>query len=82
VFAVQAKKRRCGVKIQPLPESHYSPRVLAEIWGVSESTILRWFQDLEGVLKLGDESRNGKRVRREIRIPKSLAERVYEEKTR
>jgi hypothetical protein len=70
------------MKTPPLPEPHYSPRVLAEIWGVSESTILRWFQDLEGVLKLSRESRNGKRNRREIRIPKSLAERVYEERTR
>ena len=70
------------MKIQPLPEPHYSPRVLAEVWGISESTVLRWFQDLEGVLKLGEESNTGRRVRREIRIPRSLAQRIYEEKTR
>lgn len=65
-----------------LPEPHYSPRVLAEVWGVSESTVLRWFQDRPGVLKLGEESNNGRRCRREIRIPQSVAEAVYQEKTR
>jgi hypothetical protein len=69
------------MKAQPVPiDPHYSPRVFAELWGVSESTVLRWFQDLPGVLKIGKESKNGKRTRCEIRIPYSLANRVYSER--
>ncbi len=56
-------------------DRHYSTRFIAEWWGVSEKTVVREFQDREGVLKLGD-----KRV--ELRIPGTLAQKVYEEKTR
>ena len=66
----------------PLPEAHYSPRTLAECWNLNQSTVVRWFQDLPGVLKLAEESRNGKRTRCEIRIPASIAEKVYREKTK
>jgi hypothetical protein len=65
------------IKVDP----HYSPRFLAELWGIHESTVVRWFQDLPGVLKLSSPSKNGKRVRVELRIPWSLAMRVYREKT-
>jgi len=44
--------------------------------------VLRWFQDLEGVLKLRKQSQNGKRARVELRIPFSLAMLVYHERTR
>jgi hypothetical protein len=62
-------------------DQHYSPQFYAELWGVSRDTIVRWFQDLPGVLKL---SENGKRGRRrvELRIPFRLAMKVYEERTR
>jgi hypothetical protein len=63
-------------------DQHFSPRVYAELWGISESTVIRWFQDLPGVLKLSEPSRNGKRSRVELRIPYSLAMRVYREHTR
>jgi hypothetical protein len=63
-------------------DPHYSPRFYAELWGFSESTILRWFQDVKGVLKSSERSRNGRRTRVEIRIPYSLAMRVYEERTK
>jgi len=71
--------------MQPEPviiDPHYSPQFLAELWGVSESTVYRWFQDLDGVLKTGTPSKNGRRVRIELRIPWSLAMRVYREKTK
>ena len=70
---------------EPLPipvDPHYSPQFYAELWGMSVSTLLRWFQDMEGVLKLSNPSKNGKRTRVELRIPFSLAMRVYRERTR
>lgn len=68
--------------VQPVVvDPHYTPRFYAELWGLSESTVLRWFQDQPGVLKCG-EARRGHRTRVEIRIPFSLAMRVYNERTR
>jgi integrase len=32
-------------------DPHYTPRFYAELWGISESTVLRWFQDEPGVLQ-------------------------------
>ena len=67
----------------PIPiDPHYSPQFLAELWGMSPSSVVRWFQDLEGVLKLSKASTNGRRTRVELRIPFSLAMRVYRERTR
>lgn len=63
-------------------DQHYSPKFYAELWGISESTVLRWFQDRPGVLKCGEPRRNGRRTRVEIRIPYSLAMHVYQERTK
>ena len=63
-------------------DQHYSPHFYAELWGLSVSTIVRWFQDLDGVLKVSKPSKNGRRTRTELRIPFSLAMRVYRERTR
>jgi hypothetical protein len=60
-----------------LIDQHYSPQFYAELWGTSASTVVRWFQDLDGVLKLNKPPRNGKRTRVELRIPFSLAMREY-----
>jgi hypothetical protein len=71
--------------LQPVPieiDPHYSPHFYAELWGMSVSTILRWFQDMEGVLKLNKPAHNGRRSRVELRIPFSLAMREYRERTR
>jgi hypothetical protein len=73
------------LQTEPLPipiDPHFSPQFYAELWGLSASTILRWFQDLEGVLKVSQPSKNGKRTRVELRIPFSLAMAVYRERTR
>ena len=70
--------------LQPEPitiDPHYSPQFYAELWGTSPSTVVRWFQDLEGVLKLSKPARNGKRTRAELRIPFSLAMKVYRDHT-
>ena len=63
-------------------DPHYSPQFYAELWGLSRSTVMRWFQDVEGVLRLNEPSQNGKRSRVELRIPFSLAMRIYGERTR
>jgi hypothetical protein len=62
-------------------DPHYTPQFYAELWGTSTSTVVRWFEDREGVLKLSKPARNGKRTRVELRIPYSLAMRVYREHT-
>ncbi len=63
-------------------DPHYSVQFYAELWGMSPSTAVRWFQDVEGVVKLSKPSKNGKRTRVELRIPFSLAKRLYLEHTR
>ena len=71
--------------IQPEPiviDPHFSVQFYAELWGVSVSTVLRWFQDRDDVLRPGKPSRNGKRNRVELRIPFSVAMRVYREHSR
>ena len=33
----------------PIPiDPHFSPSFYAELWGISVSTVVRWFQELEG----------------------------------
>lgn len=65
---------RIATEPQPVAiDPHYSPQFYAELWGTSASTIARWFQDMEGVLKLSKPAKNGKRSRVELRIPYSLA---------
>lgn len=64
-----------------LIDPHFSSRFYAELWGISDSTVNRWFQD-EPALKLSQPSKNGKRRRVELRIPYSLAMRVYHKRTR
>ena len=60
-------------------DPHYPTGFYSELWGVSQKTVERWFQDRDDVLKVGKESR-GKRTRIEIRIPWSVADKVYREK--
>lgn len=62
-------------------DQHYSPLFYAELWSVSPSTVIRWFQDMEGVLKLSTPAKHGKRARVEIRIPFSLAMAEYRKRT-
>ena len=63
-------------------EKHFSPAFYAELWGLSYSTILRWFQDKPGVLKMGSEAGRGRRTRAELRIPFSAAMKEYAERSR
>ena len=63
-------------------DQHYTPQFYAELWGMSASTVVRWFQDKEGVLKLRKATKNGKRSRIELRIPYSLALQEYRKRTK
>lgn len=63
-------------------ERHFSPRTLAEMWGFSEDTIVRWFEEETGVLKAGADGVRGRRRKITMRIPESVAKRVYAERTR
>jgi hypothetical protein len=69
--------------IQPIPvEKHFSAAFYAELWGVSKDTIVRWFQDKPGVLKMGSEPCKGRRTRAELRIPFCVAMKEYEERSK
>jgi len=64
-------------------ERHYTPQELAELWRLDRSTIRRIFQDEPGVLIYGKEKRcDGRRDYVTLRIPESVARRVYERRTR
>jgi hypothetical protein len=58
-------------------ERHYTPKELAELWRVDESTIRRLFRDEPGVLRIGEAGRRGKRDYVTLRIPASTAARFY-----
>lgn len=63
-------------------ERHFSPKDLTEAWGLSVTKVRRLFQNEPGVLLIGEPSRRlGKKLKRRyftMRIPESVATRVYE----
>ena len=59
-------------------ERHFSPGTLAELWNFSEDTIIRWFEDEPDVLRTGCDGSRGKRRKLTLRIPESVAARVYD----
>lgn len=58
-------------------EQHYSVRELADKWGFSLGFIRTKFQDKPGVIQI--PNRSGKRSYHVMRIPESVARKVYEE---
>jgi hypothetical protein len=73
------------VSVQNPPESPfealYTPRELSQLFKFDERTIRRWFIDEPGVLKFGKEDRrDGKRQYVTLRIPASVATRVYKQR--
>ena len=60
-----------------LEEAHFPPLHYAQRWGLSTKIVVRWFRDVPGVLKVSGMS--GRRV--SLRIPVSVAERVYRERS-
>lgn len=61
-------------------EKHFTLKELAELWLLDENTIRRIFQDEKGVLKITNGKR-GKRKYCTLRVPLSVVERVYAERT-
>lgn len=62
-------------------ERHFTPQELGEIWRLDETTVRRIFQDEPGVLKIGKANRkDGKRDYVTLRIPESVAARIYRER--
>jgi hypothetical protein len=63
-------------------ERHYTPKELAQLWHLDESTVRRLFQDEPGVLKIGETGRRSKRDYVTLRIPESTAARFYKARMR
>jgi len=59
-------------------EQHFKPDELAELWGISATTIRRLFRDVPGVLVIDRPEQMHKRRFSTMRIPESVARRVYE----
>jgi hypothetical protein len=60
-----------------LAEYHYSVKELAKTWGLSQAKVRRMLQNEPGVLRFGVEKKGHKRAYVTLRIPASVAERVY-----
>lgn len=58
-------------------ERCYSPEKLAEMWALSSDTVRRIFEHEPGVLAIERPRVYGKRRYRTLRIPESVAQRVY-----
>jgi AraC-like DNA-binding protein len=70
---------RCETMTQliALTERHYSVKELAQLWGLSATAIRRMFRNEPGVLRFGRENKGHQRDYVTLRIPVSVAERVY-----
>lgn len=63
-------------------DPHYTPQELAALWKLDESTVRRLFADEPGVFRVGKLGRrDGKREYFTLRIPASVATRVYCQRT-
>lgn len=62
-------------------ERHYSVEELAEMWQMSDDFVRRLFLRESGVVAFYNQ-RPGRRVYRTLRIPASVAERVYRRMSR
>ena len=58
-------------------ERHYSPAELGELWNLSADTVRRIFENEFGVLVFENPVRSSSRRFRTLRIPESVAQRVY-----
>lgn len=81
IVTESGKKMNTPIVCPPVLEPHFPIGFYAQQWNLSEDTVRRWFQDHPGVMKVG-ESKRGKRSRIELRIPLSVANALYREKTK
>jgi len=63
-------------------ERHFQPKELAEAWSLCDDVIRELFSKEDGVLVLRNQPSRHKRRYSSMRIPKSVADRVYERLTR
>lgn len=64
------------------PEQHYTVSQIAEWWAVAENTVRRAFTLEPGVLKISNRrSLTSKREKVTLRIPASVYDRVYRQRT-
>ena len=61
-------------------QRHFHVKELAELWGVSQNTAQRWFEDEPDVLRITVGYRRGKDHRVCLRVPESVAERVHKQR--
>jgi hypothetical protein len=64
-------------------ERHFTIGELTALWGYGRTTIRRWFENEPGVLKQGESRlrRGRKRPYVSLRVPESIARRVYAKHT-
>lgn len=63
-------------------ELHYTIKEIAKAWKVDEETVRLAFIDEDGALELGNKDRrDGKRAYITMRVPESVLNRVYAERT-
>lgn len=64
-------------------ERHYTVGELAKAWGVARTTVRLWFLDEPGVIRYGAAKlKKGRgRVYVSMRVPESVARRVYKRRT-
>ena len=60
-----------------LSERHYSVKDLAQVWGLSPTAVRRLFRNEPGVIRFGAQRKGHTRDYVTLRIPASVAERVY-----
>ena len=59
-------------------ERHYTPQEVADILNVSEDSVIRWFRKEPGVIEMGNSETLHKRMKKLLRIPRSVLERFHE----
>lgn len=77
---LKLESQRDGTAAERAPAfavKHYSPAELGQLWGLSVETVRRMFEREPGVLIFENPERASERRRRTMRIPESIAERVY-----
>jgi hypothetical protein len=70
-------------EIQAPWEPHYSIGQLSKLWGFSRTTLRCWFEREAGVLRQGETRlrRGRRRPYVSLRIPESIAQKVYAKHT-
>lgn len=58
-------------------ERHYSVREIAELWGLSDTTVVRMFRQEPGVLGVNNSRRKFAGNHTTLRIPESVMDRVH-----